>query len=139
LSLTPRREAAGGQEGAVREAGPEVIVGEVGVVGEDLVVGHAVGQEAEDEPDPDAGPPDDGLAERHLRVDGDAVEELVAGHADPAYGGLERPTGGFGKEPVTDRRRPGLTSMSRSRCGPIRGLNRFLGLETFTSEIRNRL
>lgn len=102
-------------------------------------MGHAVGQEAGDEPDPDAGPPDDGLAERNLRVDGDAVEERVAGHADPAYGGLERLTGGFGKEPVTDRRRPALSGMSRSRCGPFVAQTGFSPSKPSLQQVRNRL
>lgn len=51
-------------------------------------MGHAVSQEAEDEPYPDAGPADDGLAEGHLRIDDDAFEQLVSGHIEQRTTGL---------------------------------------------------
>lgn len=53
---------------------------ELGVVGKDLINGHAAAEQIKDQGNPDAVPANAGLSETHIGIDGNTLEELVGIH-----------------------------------------------------------
>lgn len=79
----------GTQPGAIGEAGPDVVLGERWILGEDLSDGHAVCEQTKDEADPDASASYRRPAEANVEIDRDPIKEVgplhvitVALHAD---------------------------------------------------------
>lgn len=66
--------------GAVGDAGEHVLALEAGVVGEEVLDGHAAREPVEDERDPDAVSADAGTPALDARVYRDALEERGLGH-----------------------------------------------------------
>lgn len=73
-----------------REARPDVVAGEFGIVRQDLVDGHARCEPARDVLDGDAHPPDAGTTAPLARLDGDASLQVHEG-ANPGLGGRQSP------------------------------------------------
>src|ERR1700741_1888864 len=71
--------AAGGI-GPIQQTGPDVILGELRVLLQEIDARGTRREEVEDQRKPDPGPPDTGLPEAHARVDGNPGKKVFSVH-----------------------------------------------------------